>query len=295
MQYALMNEVEKLRDAREQCDVALTECPHPTRSPAFPVERIEEDDAGSYRERQQQVRHLRQGVEEREHAQQRIARPQADELEDRVTLRHQIAVREHDPLGVARGAGGVEDDGSVGFRCGRRCKGSGARGGNDRFELRIRDAARFALECQQAVLGRAARKLAVECNDLNASLLCGRFGEREVARVHEQERGTAILQQLGDLVGLESGIEGHGSVAAGENAEIRRYPAWAVVGQNGAAAAGHRRCRQMNCNCFRHGPQFGIAVAVQRPALALELDRGVLREALSRLPEALVEIRHLNR
>ena len=106
---ALVEEVEELRHAAEQRDVALGE-----RSQQLGrVQRLQEDNSGSAREWQQQIGHLREGVEQREHAEDRVALVHAHDPEDSLHFGEQVAVCQHDALGVAGGAGGVEDHGGI--------------------------------------------------------------------------------------------------------------------------------------------------------------------------------------
>ena len=67
---ALVNQVEELRDAAEQGDVALAQGAQQFRR----VERLQENDAGAAGKRQQQVGHLRQGVKQRQHTENGVAR-----------------------------------------------------------------------------------------------------------------------------------------------------------------------------------------------------------------------------
>ena len=102
---ALVDEVEELRDAAEDGDAALAQ----GESQLLGVERIEKDDLAAVAERQEEIGHLGQHVEERQHAEQSVSGTDGDELADALQLGGEIAVGEHDALGIAGGSRGVDD------------------------------------------------------------------------------------------------------------------------------------------------------------------------------------------
>ena len=73
-----MNQVEKLRHHGECRDVALAQSPHQFGG----IESFEIDDARALDQRQQQIRHLRQHVKQRQDAKQRVAGPEIDPIEN---------------------------------------------------------------------------------------------------------------------------------------------------------------------------------------------------------------------
>ena len=106
---ALVNQIVKLRHDGKRGDVALAQ-----RSQQFGrVERFQIDDARSLDQRQQQVRHLRQNVEERQHAEQGVGRAKVDPVEDGLDFAQKIGVSQHHALGVGGGAGGVEQGSEI--------------------------------------------------------------------------------------------------------------------------------------------------------------------------------------
>ena len=102
---ALVNQVEKLRDAAEQGNVALAQGAQQFRR----VERFQENDAGASGQRQQQVGHLRQGVKQRQHAKNGVARVDVNQPKCAFGFGGEVVVGEHHALGIAGRSGGVEN------------------------------------------------------------------------------------------------------------------------------------------------------------------------------------------
>ena len=102
----LMDQIEELRHAGEDRDPARLERAEQRRG----ADGLQEDDPRADRQRQPQVRHLGERVEQRENAEDDVVLVRLDDGQDRRAFRLEIAVREHDPLGVGRRAGGVQDD-----------------------------------------------------------------------------------------------------------------------------------------------------------------------------------------
>ena len=75
-----------------------------------------QDRRGAKRERQQHAGHGRVGMVEREQAEKVVRLINNVELDGAGTVRRQVAVREHHALGVARGAGSIEDRSQVVIR-----------------------------------------------------------------------------------------------------------------------------------------------------------------------------------
>ena len=69
-----MDEIEELRHAAEDGDAALAQ----GKRQLLRVERIEKDDLAAVAERQKEVGHLRQHVEERQHAEQAVSGADAE-------------------------------------------------------------------------------------------------------------------------------------------------------------------------------------------------------------------------
>ena len=106
---ALVDEIEELRDAAEDGDAALAQ----GESQLLGVERIEKDDLAAVVERQEEVGHLGQHMEERQDSEQRVPGTDGDELADALELGGEIAVGEHDALGIAGGSRGVDDGSDI--------------------------------------------------------------------------------------------------------------------------------------------------------------------------------------
>jgi hypothetical protein len=98
VRHALVNQVEELRHAGEQRHAALAERAEQFRR----VHRFQEHDARANRQRQQQVGHLRQGVEQGQHAEDAVLLGDRDRFEHRRPFGDQVRVRQDDALWVAR-------------------------------------------------------------------------------------------------------------------------------------------------------------------------------------------------
>ena len=59
-----------------------------------------------------------QGVKERQHTKDRVARSESQQPEYRIAFTQQVGVGEHDAFGIGSGAGGVEDGRDI-IRAGR--------------------------------------------------------------------------------------------------------------------------------------------------------------------------------
>ena len=64
------------------------------------IERLEVDDARADRERQQQVRQLRERVKERQHAENSVMVAHVDDCKRSVTFGQQVSVSQHDAFGI---------------------------------------------------------------------------------------------------------------------------------------------------------------------------------------------------
>jgi hypothetical protein len=151
--HALVNQIEKLRDAGEQRDIARSQRRHERAR----ADRLEKHHARAGGERQKEIGHLAQGVEERQHAEQSVALADGHNRERRPALGFEIRVREDDALGIGCGPGRIEHDGHRVIRhVGHRRRGIVA----GRRE-RIRDASRVtAQQRQHRELTRHLRRIA---------------------------------------------------------------------------------------------------------------------------------------
>ena len=95
---ALVNQIEKLRHDGESRDVALLQ-----RLQQFGgVEGFQVYDSRSLDQRQEQVRHLRQHVEQGQDAEQRVSGAEIDPVEDGVHFAEEVGVRQHHAFGISR-------------------------------------------------------------------------------------------------------------------------------------------------------------------------------------------------
>ena len=217
---ALVDEIEELGDAAEDGDAALAQ----GERQLLGVERIEKDDLAAVVERQEEVGHLGQHVEERQDSEQGVSGTDGDEPADALELGGEIAVGEHDALGIAGGSRGVDD--------GRDIVGlDGSRG-----EIRRRVEGDFKDAGQAGVRASSSRG---ELNGVSGGGLLGDgfFGNMEAALVGEEQGCAGVGQELGDLRGGEGGVEGNGDVAAGDDSQVGGDPGGTVEGEDGAARA----------------------------------------------------------
>ncbi len=202
------------------------------------------------------------------------------DVEGAGALRQQVAVCQHDALGIARGARRVEDDrGIVESR----------RAGRQRRRRHV--AADHPFETRRLV------GLAVQQHDtaLAAGSLAPGAHCLEVLRRGEEHARAGIAQQrvyLGRLVGR---VERHRDGAAAQDPEVRRAPVSVVVREDGAAFtwtdANHRQPRR---RALGHLAQPGIREAVE-VILVLDLDGGAPGVPLGRPRKLFEEILHARR
>jgi hypothetical protein len=140
----LMDQIEELRHAGEDRDRSRLE----GLEERGRVDRLEEDHTRARRQWQEKIGHLREGVEERKHAEHGVFLGDVDDRQRARALGLEVGMRQDDPLGVGGRAGGVEDYGRiVGFD--RRYRRVMARGRSVRREQR--DSNRCAGQVAQRV------------------------------------------------------------------------------------------------------------------------------------------------
>ena len=126
-----------------------------------------------------------------QHAEQRVRGSEIDPVEHRFHLTQKVGVRKHHALGVGSGSGGVEQGSEV--VCCRRC----------RLEFSPSTVENRGQVAQPAfmdgVLGHTVR---VHKHEANVEVRNRLPRHLRVLRIAEQGRGAAILQQLGQLVGV---------------------------------------------------------------------------------------------
>src|SRR5690348_1698651 len=105
----IVNQVEKLRyDAKDRNVSFLKRSEQLGR-----VKRREINSACACDQRQQQIRHLRQNVKQRQHAKNGVAWPDVGPGKNRVSFSEKVSVREHHAFGIGSRTGGVEQGSNV--------------------------------------------------------------------------------------------------------------------------------------------------------------------------------------
>ena len=99
-----MDQVKKLRNHGKNSDLALVEGAQQFRG----VQSFQIDHARALHQRQQEIRHLRKHVKEREHAEHGIFGADPRPAEHRFNFAHEIGVSQHHALGIGSRAGGIE-------------------------------------------------------------------------------------------------------------------------------------------------------------------------------------------
>ncbi len=216
-----MDEIEELRNAAEDGDAALTQRDHQL----LRVQRIEKDNLAAIAQRQENIDHLRQHVEERQHAKKTVARADGNEFADALQFGSQVAVGEHHALGIAGGSGGVNDGRNIVWLHRNRNK-TGLRRQHHVWHVR-----------QALVRG-------VQHCQLNRTACDGFLGHRKAALVHKEQGCATVIEQLSNLGGGESRVQWDCGIAAGDDAKIGRDPNRTIEGKDGTARASARlRCR----------------------------------------------------
>src|SRR5580692_4566908 len=104
LENAFVDQVKKLRHHRERCDFALCQRTKQLRR----IQSFEINDTGAFHQRQQQVRHLRQHVKKRKHAEQRVLRAELRPAEYGPHFAHKVRVRQHHSFGIRSSARGIK-------------------------------------------------------------------------------------------------------------------------------------------------------------------------------------------
>ena len=265
-----MNQVEELRHAGKHRDAALAERPEQFRR----VDRFQKYDAGANRQRQQQVGHLRQGVKQRQHAEDAVMLGDRDRFEHRRALGNQVRVRQDDALRVARRAGGVKRDGRVRQRCRagrhRRCRQASACHGLEADAGLV-----LAVEHDDAQVGGGGAGLE-------------HHGEKSGAGEHDSCAG--VSQQRFDLGRLVGRVQRHGDRAAAKDAQVGGTPVRVIVRKDRAAIAGRDADqRQPGGRALGHLAKLGIGQLVQAVA-TLNFNGDPVGVLIDRSGKQLVEV-----
>ena len=273
---AIEDEVKELWHAGEDGDIALLQGPEQIAS----VERFEIDDAHGNRERQEQVGHLGERMKKRQNAENGVFGADIEDFADAIAFALDIAVREHDSLGIAGSARGVENQGDV-----ASCYGDGlevARPGGEDF-------------------GKLAQTFdeltAVHEDEFDGQVLGGFAGGGETSTIAEQQDGVGINEELADLVGVKSGVERDSGIGGRQNAEVGGGPSGVVGGEESALRSARETLReQPPANGFGHVAELGEGIAFDRcgargdgRGFTLKFNCDQIREAAGRLREAVVE------
>ena len=269
--HALVDQIEELRHAGEDGDPALGQ----RLEQVGRVQRLEIDDAGTDGERQQQVGHLGQGVEQRQHAEDGVLLAHVHHCERRLAFGRQVAVCQHDALRVGGGPRRVEDDGRV--AAGRRARGQlvTSVGRDDRIHRWPR-----------------VGVVAVHPHQRHRRRRQGLPRRRQQARAADEESSPRRRQHRLDLRGRVVGVERHGHRADAQHAQIHGAPPRVVVGEDRAPVAAADALRQEpSGDRLGHPQQVAIGDALEA-GLALHLDGDVPGEASRRCLEHLPEVRH---
>ncbi len=106
---AFVDQIEELRHHGKHADLALGQ----RTQKLGRVQGFEIDDARSLHQGQQQIGHLREHVEQWKHAEHSVVGANVSPAKHGLHFTQEIAVSEHDALGVGGGAGSVEQGGEV--------------------------------------------------------------------------------------------------------------------------------------------------------------------------------------
>ena len=122
---------------------------------------------------------------------------------------------------------------------------------------------------------------------------CDRCSRRlRMLGIAKQDGGSTVLQQLGQLVGMERRIERHDGASRGDNSKIGRHPSRMIIRNHGQSRAGRKSVfADPSSNGFRHAAKFGVSTAFDL-IVALEFQRDVVRPSLLALKKAVVESGH---
>ena len=190
----------------------------------------------------------------------------------------------HGPLGLAGGAGGVDQDGQVlGLELGHAL----------RHRLRVMGQV-VAAQSPQLIqpdhhrVIEAAQALEVEDDDVPepGQLLAHFQGLVELLVVFDKQHGgSRVLAQVLHLSGGVGRINAVGHRRTAEHGQIGHDPLAAGVGQNGSdLAAGQSQVQQAGGHLTHDLPDFGPALALPDAQLFLA-QPGVLAARLHRVPE----------
>ena len=282
---ALVDQVEELRHHGEDGDLALLQRPQQFGG----VQRFEVDHARAFHQRQQQVRHLRQHVEHGQDAQHRVGRADLQQAENRIHFTQQVGVRELHTLGIGRGAGSVEQGGHI---VGGRFDGAEVARAGGEDGVQIADPAGAG---QVFLIGGCFKAAWVGENQIHFQSADGLLCDSEMLDIGDEQGSATVFEEFGDLVGVEGGVEGNGSVAGGDDAQVGGNPARVVVGEDGdARAGGELLLREPAPHGFGHLAGLGVGVALDL-VLALDFEGDVLGAALFGFDKLVVESGHERR
>src|SRR6266496_731741 len=110
--------------------------------------------------------------------------------------------------------------------------------------------------------------------------------------ITNKQRSSAILQQLRNLIRMIRGVQWYRRPARSNDSQIRGHPSRMIVRKDrNPLARRHGIPHQPTADGFCHTPQFRVGVTLNSVRL-LDLNRNILRPALSALDEAIVKSGH---
>ena len=269
---ALVQQVVELRDDAEGGDAALGEGPHHLGA----VHGFQEYDPRPRRQRKQQIGDLREGVEERQDAQDGVPFVEPDDAEGAGPLGAEVAVRQDHALRVAGRARRVQDHRRVCLGGRARRQGWGRRAAARRQEV-------------GHPRGRAG-----EQDDMTRPLQrAGRLACRvEIPRGGDNRLRVAVAKHRADLRGVVRGVEGNRDGTEAENAEVSREPAVVILGQDRAAVTGaHPEARQRRRGLLSEGGQVAEGDLFDAGPVAI-LDRDGVGDSRGDGVEVFVDVGH---
>src|SRR5258708_1303317 len=113
-----------------------------------------------------------------------------------------------------------------------------------------------------------------------------------VLRVAEYCGGAAVFQQLGQLIGMQSGVERDNSTSGRNRPQVCCNPAGMVIRHNSQPRSAHKSVfADPSPDRLGHPAQFRIGAALEL-SVPLEFERDIVRPALRAFDEAVVESGH---
>ncbi len=216
-----------------------------------------------------------------QHAQQRVGRADLDPVKHRFHFAEKVGVGEHDTFRISGSSGGVEQGSDVIGRRGRRLE----------FSRTIIENRR---QLPQPLLLRSVLCYAVRVHEHEPYVQirnCFARGLR-MLEITKQGGGTAVFQQLGQLVGMERCVERHDGASGGDNTQINCHPPRMVICHDGQPRSA---CEPVfvdpSSDGFCHAAEFGVS-ATLKLIVSLKFKRDIVRPSLLAFEKAVIEGGH---